>query len=65
MSPSRAAGSMSILTVIEPMEIIPGPAGMQLGRTQGADMSDTRAAGIMSILVVTDPGGMMARGSPG
>jgi hypothetical protein len=65
MSPLRAAGNMSIFTVAEPITIIPGPAGTQLGRVQGPDMSVTRAAGIMSILVVTDPGGMIARGNPG
>ena len=56
---------MSIFTLDEPFEIIPGPAGTQGGSMQGLDMSVRRAAGLLSILVVTDPGGMMFSGNGG
>ncbi len=44
---------MSIFTLDEPFEIIPGPAGTQGGNMQGLDMSVRRAAGLFSILVVS------------
>lgn len=37
MSPARAAGSLSMNTVIEPMAIIPGPAGTHDGSMHGCD----------------------------
>lgn len=61
----RAAPRLSIFTVADPMEIMPGPAGTQLGSEQGADMSVCRAAGLFSIMVEVDPGGMIASGSAG
>jgi hypothetical protein len=45
MSLRRAAGSPPIITVAEPLAIIPGPPGTQLGSTQGTVVSVTRAAG--------------------
>jgi len=65
MSPSRAAGSMLILTDDDPIEIIPGPAGTQLGSMQGLDISDTRAAAFPSIFTLVEPGGMMSNGWAG
>lgn len=65
MSPARAAGLFSISTEVEPLAIIPGPAGTQLGSMQGLVMSMTRAAGLLLIFTVNAPGGMMSSGSPG
>jgi hypothetical protein len=45
MSPIRAAGIPPIITVADPSEIIPGPAGTQAGSEHGAVVSVTRAAG--------------------
>jgi hypothetical protein len=61
----RAAGLFSMRTVMDPLAIMPGPAGTHVGRIHGCDMSDTRAAGSMSISTVGAHGGMMASGSGG
>lgn len=45
MSPIRAAGMNPINTLVDPMAIMPGPAGMQPGSVHGVDISVTRAAG--------------------
>jgi len=55
MSPARAAGMLPIRTVVEPREIIPGPAGTQLGSVQGVVVSVTRAAGRLPISTVGWP----------
>lgn len=65
MSPIRAAAIIEIITVADPLEIMPGPFGTQLGKLQGSDMSVTRAAAILSINTVGAPGGIMASGSAG
>lgn len=45
MSPMRAAGMKPMSTLVEPIAIMPGPAGTQPGNMHGADISVTRAAG--------------------
>jgi hypothetical protein len=50
---------------MDPLAIIPGPAGMHEGSEHGADWSETRAAGFLPIITVVDPGGMIASGSAG
>ena len=45
MSPSRAAGRPPMMTVVEPMAIMPGPAGTQGTSMQGRVVSVIRAAG--------------------
>lgn len=45
MSPSRAAGRLPISTVVEPLAIMPGPAGTQGTSMQGRVVSVIRAAG--------------------
>jgi hypothetical protein len=62
---ARAAGSFSIRTDVDPIMIMPGPLGTQLGRVQGVDMSETRAAGSLLIITVGAPGGMIVNGSAG
>ena len=52
ISPFLAAGMPPIMTVAEPLEIIPGPAGTQLGNEHGAVVSVTRAAGLPPIMTV-------------
>lgn len=65
ISPARAAGIISIITVIDPLAITPGPAGTQTGMMHGWDMSPTRAAGRLSISTVGAHGGIMASGIGG
>ena len=65
MSFTRAAGIFPIITVVEPIAIIPGPAGTHDGSMHGVDMSVTRAAGIFPIITVGHPGGIIVSGSPG
>ena len=56
MSPMRAAGMLQIMTVAEPLEIIPGPAGTQGGGpVHGMVVSATRAAGMLPIITVGAP----------
>lgn len=64
ISPRRAAGILPIITVPEPMEIIPGPAGTQPGNRQGIVVSVKRAAGIPPIITVNSPL-IIASGNPG
>ena len=51
----RAAGIFSIITVAEPIEIMPGPPGTQLARVQMTVVSVTRAAGAPPIITVPAP----------
>ena len=64
ISPTRAAGMFSIITVAEPTMIIPGPLGTQDGRVQGVVVSITRAAGWLPISTVLAPL-MMVSGNAG
>jgi len=64
MSPTRAAGSLSIVTVAEPFTIMPGPPGTQDGSVQIVVVSDTRAAGFLPMVTVGEPE-MMGRGKAG
>lgn len=59
-----AAGIPPIRTVVDPIAIIPGPPGTQLGSEHGAVVSVTRAAGNPPIKTVACPL-MMANGSAG
>ena len=52
-------------TVVEPIMIVPGPAGMHPGNKQGMVIEVTVAAGRLPIKTVGAPGGMMASGNPG
>jgi len=53
------------MTVIEPIMIMPGPAGMQPGNRQGIVIEVTVAAGKPPIITVGTPGGMISSGNPG
>ena len=55
MSPILAAGNLPIMTVAEATLIIPGPAGTQVGKLQGAVISVARAAGMPPIITVGSP----------
>lgn len=55
MSFSLAAGKPPIITVLEPLEIIPGPPGTQPGSMHGRVMSVTRAAGAPPISTLGCP----------
>lgn len=55
MSFRRAAGSPPIITVAEPLLIMPGPAGTHDGNMQVAVVSVTRAAGLPPISTVASP----------
>ena len=50
-----AAGRLPIKTVADPLAIIPGPAGTQLGSMQGMVVSVARAAGKFPINTVGWP----------
>jgi len=66
MSPTRAAGRLLIITVEDPLETIPGPAGMQGGIMHGAVLVPTTAAGILAISTLgTAPAGMSMIGIGG
>lgn len=65
MSPNRAAGSPPIIVVMEPMAIIPGPAGIQAANIHGKVISDTLAAGIPPIKTVGAQGETIWRGIGG
>ncbi|MFA6045533.1 MAG: hypothetical protein WC718_11155 [Phycisphaerales bacterium] len=64
-SPARAAAKLMIFTVAEPLEIIPGPPGTQVGNEHGLDISLMRAAAAPPMVTVAAPGGMMSSGSAG
>ena len=64
MSFARAAGIFSIMTVAEPFEMIPGPAGTQGGSIHGLDISPTLAAAFFPIITVPAPL-IIAKGSAG
>jgi hypothetical protein len=49
MSPTRAAGRPPIMTVVEPMAIMPGPAGTHGGTRHGWVIDPTTAAGRLAI----------------
>lgn len=55
MSPARAAGSLPINTVAEPMPTMPGPPGTQPAGIQGVVVSVRRAAGSLPINTVASP----------
>ena len=55
---------LPIITVAEPTEIMPGPAGTQLGSEQGAVVSVDRAAGMPPIITFACPL-IIASGSAG
>ena len=66
MSPTRAAGRFEMSTVMEPLAIMPGPAGTQGGGpAQGMVLSVARAAGMFAIKTVGAPGGISAKGRAG
>lgn len=65
MSPARAAGILLIITVAEPFEIIPGPAGTHGISVQILVISVARAAGILPIITVGAQGDRMGNGSAG
>ena len=64
-SPTRAAGRPPMSTVVEPMAMMPGPAGMQDGRRHGSLMDDTTAAGKPLMSTVGTPFPMSASGRGG
>ena len=64
MSPTRAAGSLPIITVVDALEIMPGPAGIQPGSIQGIVISVLRAAGILLISTLGWPFAII-NGKPG
>lgn len=64
MSPTRAAGRLSISTVAEPIWTIPGPFGTHDGSVQMLVRSVTRAAGMLPISTVAAPL-MIGSGSAG
>jgi len=61
----RAAGRPLIRVVVEPIKIIPGPAGMHPASIHGIVISVTRAAGIPAIKTVGEHGPMICRGIGG
>ena len=61
---TRAAGMPAIITVAEPLLMMPGPPGTQLGSMHGVDWSVTRAAGLFEIITVGAPL-MMVNGNAG
>jgi hypothetical protein len=61
----RAAGRPLIRVVVEPIKIIPGPAGMHPASIHGIVVSVIRAAGIPPIMTVGAQGEMICRGIGG
>ena len=59
MSPNRAAGIPPVKTDIEPLMMVPGPPGTQLGMIQGRVLLDTTAAGRLLISTVGTIAGMI------
>ena len=55
LSLARAAGSIPIMTVAEPLAIMPGPAGVQLASIQGLVVLVAVAAGFPPIITVGTP----------
>ena len=52
---SRAAGSLLIITVADPLAMMPGPPGTQEGSKHGWVWSVTRAAGAPPIITLGEP----------
>ena len=65
MSLRRAAGRLPIITVDEPIAIMPGPPGTQPGSMHGVDMLVSVAAGALPIITVMQHADPMVRGRPG
>jgi hypothetical protein len=65
ISPILAAGRLLIITVKDPMAMVPGPAGMHGIKVHIFVISETRAAGIIPIITVTAQGGIMGSGNAG
>ena len=65
MSFVRAMGFLQAITDVEPIAIIPGPAGIHEGNIQGKDVSITTAAGIFPTITVAAPGPLIDNGSAG
>ena len=55
VSPTRAAGRSLIITVAEPLPMMPGPPGTQEGMLQGCVWSVTRAAGWPPMVTLVEP----------
>jgi hypothetical protein len=51
--------------VVDPIMIVPGPAGIQPGNRHGIVMDVAVAAGKLPIMTVGTPGGMICSGKPG
>lgn len=62
---TRAAGLLLINTVAEPLEMMPGPPGTQLGKLQVTDWLPTTAAGLLLILTLVEQLLVIARGIAG
>lgn len=54
-----------MVTVAEPLDTMPGPAGTHEGSEQGLVLSLTLMAAMLLIVTVGQPGGMNARGKGG
>ena len=65
ISPALAAGNLEIITVADPLLIIPGPAGTQGTRVQILVISVSRAAGILPIRTVGAQGDSIGNGNAG
>lgn len=65
ISPARAAGILETITVAEPFEIMPGPAGTHGASVQILVISVTRAAGILPIRTVGAQGDRIGSGKAG
>ena len=65
MSFIRAAGSFMVITVPDPLAIMPGPPGTQPGSMQGSDWLVTTAASILPILTVGTVAVLIISGRPG
>ena len=61
---NRAAGIICTFTVIDPLVIMPGPAGTHPGSMQGAVLHNAVAAGFPPIMTVGFPS-IKAKGSAG
>jgi hypothetical protein len=64
ISPTRAAGIPPIITEVDPLDTMAGPAGTQPATVQGIDWPVTFAAGMFAINTVKHPD-TNAPGSPG
>ena len=61
----RAIGFLHAITLVEPIAIMPGPAGIHDGNIQGKELSMTTAAGILPTITVAAPGPVMDNGKAG